>query len=213
MKKTKLTTVLLPIFLILIMCQLRAQQYEMRISSGKYSITHIFNTVFNGESGLGYNVNNPTYKSINKLFSVGLNKNFKKISLGLNFTFDNSNVSYSGTSKSTNRLNVFSLNTEFTYNYYNYKNKFIIYGLLGSGLSYYSMKRIPEPVKYNSTQLYDNDGWGWGNLLEFPRPNTKFYPTVQFSPIAFKYGKKLGGFIELGFGYKGVFNGGLFYKF
>ncbi len=35
----------------------------------------------------------------------------------------------------------------------------------------------------------------------------------QFSPIAFKVGGRAGGYLEIGYGYKGIFSGGAFFNF
>ena len=39
------------------------------------------------------------------------------------------------------------------------------------------------------------------------------YFNFQFTPIGLKFGKTFGGYTELGVGYKGIINAGLFYRF
>lgn len=40
-----------------------------------------------------------------------------------------------------------------------------------------------------------------------------FYPNIHYSPIGLKYEGKIGAYIEVGFGYRGIVSGGLTYKF
>jgi len=44
-----------------------------------------------------------------------------------------------------------------------------------------------------------------------PQSSTKF--NLQISPVCLRFGRNIGGYIELGMGYKGLVNGGLFYAF
>jgi hypothetical protein len=65
------------------------------------------------------------------------------------------------------------------------------YQILGVG--YFHLDR-----NYNSPTPYDKEQSG--------------YATFQYTPLGIRIGKTIGGFIELGIGYKGILNGGLFYK-
>jgi hypothetical protein len=45
-----------------------------------------------------------------------------------------------------------------------------------------------------------------------PEPNV-IIPAFQYTPIGIRFGSGIGGFAELGWGYKGIINGGFFMKF
>ncbi len=87
---------------------------------------------------------------------------------------------------------------EFTYAYYDNKDARIrvkMYGGASVGLAVFDDFRT-----YNSYYSYHHDESG-----------AKF--TGHITPFGIRIGRKLGGFLELGLGYKGLFNGGLSYRF
>jgi hypothetical protein len=69
-----------------------------------------------------------------------------------------------------------------------------LYTMLGLGVTLNT-----EKGSYNSTG--DTDTETSSNLA------------FQVTPIGMRIGRKLGGFAELGFGYKGIMNFGLSYRF
>jgi opacity protein-like surface antigen len=70
-----------------------------------------------------------------------------------------------------------------------------IYGLIGAGGTLYTLKYEDQ---YNS-DLNDS--------------NSNPYATFQVTPIGLRLGKNAGGFLELGFGYRGIINAGIFARF
>jgi opacity protein-like surface antigen len=73
--------------------------------------------------------------------------------------------------------------------------KFTMYGLAGIGGTLYTLNYVDH--KNNS----QNDS------------NTNPYMTFQVTPIGLRFGKNIGGFLEFGFGYRGIVNAGMFMKF
>jgi hypothetical protein len=51
------------------------------------------------------------------------------------------------------------------------------------------------------TNLLNETNYKWAKRFNY-----------QITPIAFRFGNNIGGFVELGFGYKGIFNGGIFFN-
>ena len=78
---------------------------------------------------------------------------------------------------------------EFKYNYMNY-GYFKLYGLAGAGVLYLHQSYAPlsRPKEDNSICYFD----------------------FQLSPVGVKVGTTFGGFAELGFGYRGVLNVGVY---
>jgi hypothetical protein len=85
----------------------------------------------------------------------------------------------------------FTIAGEGLVNYLN-KEKFKLYGFLGAGYSTIKFSYTPSVTAVNPSSGHFN---------------------FQATPIGFRFGKDVGGFIELGFGYKGLFNAGLFANF
>ena len=86
----------------------------------------------------------------------------------------------------------------------------------------FSIEPIFNYVAKPSWQLYGYLGLG-GTVVNFS--NAKFndgsnveitrvpYFNVHFTPIGARFGKDFGGFVEFGYGYKGIFNTGISYRF
>lgn len=72
---------------------------------------------------------------------------------------------------------------------------FTFYGVLGAGVS----------GCFGGTS-YDASG-------EKADHSVSVLPNAQISPLGFRFGRRFGGHIELGFGYKGIVNAGLDYRF
>ena len=73
---------------------------------------------------------------------------------------------------------------------------FQFYHLFGFGTSYFTQHNYYPPG--TGTAIADSKGLTWN---------------MQFSPVCFTFGKSFGGYFELGLGYKGLLNTGLFYTF
>lgn len=104
------------------------------------------------------------------------------------------NGSASGKSSSK----VYSLGIETDYRYIS-KSNFQIYSGLGLGYA------------------FGKTTFDLGNKLELKDKNNNNskinYFTFHVTAVGFRVGKKLAAFAELGFGYKGIINGGLSYQF
>jgi hypothetical protein len=80
------------------------------------------------------------------------------------------------------------------------KEKFKLYGDLGLG---YTIGLIDyKNVEYKFSHNPDKKARKMYNHFNF-----------QFSPIGFKFGNRAGGFVEFGFGYRGIISGGFFANF
>ncbi len=77
--------------------------------------------------------------------------------------------------------------------YYVAGNIFKFYGALGFGYTFGN-------IEYRTV----------GDELREKKSN---HFNFQFSPISFKVGGRAGGYLEIGYGYKGVLNGGVFFNF
>ena len=94
--------------------------------------------------------------------------------------------------------------------HYTHNNNPVIaaYGYLGIGYSILNELDTYSPAYYN--QFYNNGVNSLGNNRELLDNHSEI--TIQICPIGISFGGKLRGFAELGFGYKGIFNGGLSLK-
>ncbi|WP_342089153.1 hypothetical protein [Dyadobacter sp. OTU695] len=71
-------------------------------------------------------------------------------------------------------------------------------------------------VKGDNFQFYGTAGVGFfvkRSRFYNVQTETKFGTTFQASPVGLRMGKRVGVFMEIGYGYKGVFNGGLSMRF
>lgn len=129
-----------------------------------------------------------TYRrsSANNRFHYGIAAGYDKIS----GDFSNQSGSKKGDFTDTN----ITLAAEGAVSYMN-KPTVRLYGLLGAGYTFNSYKNT---VKIG------------GNEIETLKGS---YPNFQFTPIGASFGKNIGGYIELGLGYKGILNLGLYARF
>ncbi|MDR1115780.1 MAG: hypothetical protein LBL33_06505 [Tannerella sp.] len=86
----------------------------------------------------------------------------------------------------------FAVEAELTYLS---KGNFNMYGLAGIGETFYHLK-----YKDNSDKN-KNDS------------NMNPYTAFQITPVGLRYGRNAGAFVELGFGYRGILNAGVFARF
>ncbi len=81
------------------------------------------------------------------------------------------------------------------------------------------IKRIYSAVNHKRYQLYGLGCLGARYMYENQTPGQeynmlpRFFINSQLSPLCVRFGGNLGGFVELGFGCKGIINGGLSYQF
>jgi len=87
------------------------------------------------------------------------------------------------------------------------------------GFTYFSEKNIKLysffgfGTRITSEQYTYDPGIGFAYAYDTTQTKAnKFAPIIQITPIAFRFGKNIGGFAEIGWGYKGIFNFGFFYK-
>ncbi|WP_165042913.1 outer membrane beta-barrel protein [Dysgonomonas sp. ZJ709] len=134
-------------------------------------------------------------KTFNGAFNLGYKYSLnEKINVGANFSYERAgatafvDVMKSGELKS----HYYTIAAEADYIYFRREN-FTFYSTVGLGGTIYDQK-------YKM-----NDGG----------EDTKSHTNLNFqlSPIGVKYGDRLGFFGEMGFGYKGLFNFGLFTRF
>ena len=99
--------------------------------------------------------------------------------------------------KSTYTQKVTTIAPEIYY-VYTYKKYFEAYTLLGAGVAFTTVTTTTRATPYtpesSATSAYD----GW---------------KMQYTPIGIRVGGHLSAFAELGFGYKGLLNAGVSYKF
>jgi opacity protein-like surface antigen len=89
------------------------------------------------------------------------------------------------------KRNHITLALEADFKYYQ-RGIFDVYGLAGIGATYFN-------------QVYNpNNGDG--------SKDKKWHPNIQLTPIGIKIGNTFGGFAEVGVGYKGIINAGLFLR-
>jgi hypothetical protein len=87
-----------------------------------------------------------------------------------------------------------------------------IYATFGIGLTTEKEKDIFQAAYYaNAISHYNYTGTLTGT--ETTIANNRVHLNGYFSPFGFRFGNKLGGYFELGIGYKGIINGGISYRF
>jgi hypothetical protein len=106
------------------------------------------------------------------------------------------------------------LDVDLEVNYINRKwVKF--YGLVGVGADLLLIKYVP----YNNAPFVEGQpnsqggNYTYNNI--YGNSTTAFIPffNFQISPLCLKVGRQIGGFLELGYGYRGLISGGLYCKF
>lgn len=93
------------------------------------------------------------------------------------------------TGKST--TNYHTIAAEAQYNYIN-RTFFRLYAVVGAGITSFTEKYEPNTGSAEK--------------------NTAGHFNFQVSPVGVKFGNRIGGMAEVGFGYKGLFNAGLFVR-
>jgi len=84
---------------------------------------------------------------------------------------------------------------------YKKKDNFMFYGYLGFGACY-----------FNEVYTYNADAVGSPHLPQLPSNPYKYsdvHWTAQVTPLGLRFGEEVAGFLEFGFGYKGLISGGI----
>jgi hypothetical protein len=176
--------------------------FEATLSYGMYSGTEVFSMKYAyglyDEGGYRYGEYTQTAHTGNLFgsFKVHLtNRTAVGLTLGvqsLSYSYINNGPSYYFNNFAT-KATITTLAIEIKRIYSNANHKYFqFYGLGCIGARY----------------MYENQTPGQEyNML--PR----FFINSQISPLCVRYGGNLGGFLELGFGCKGIINGGISYKY
>ena len=146
---------------------------------------------------LGYLVEPGTYHAFTPF--IGYRYWFtKRFSLGGIFAFDVNSVKVynSADPKQKREVNRYYMTfaVEPKFNYIS-KPAFQLYGYLGLGATIVT---------------FANANFDDGSQAEISRVP---YFNVHVTPIGARFGKEFGGFVELGYGYKGIINAGVSYRF
>ena len=125
----------------------------------------------------------------------------KRFGLGGTFAYDVNSVKvYNGTDENRSaqmkKINRYYMTfaVEPTFNYIQ-KPSFQLYGSLGVGATI---------VSFENTTFDDGTN---ADVSRLP------YVNAHITPIGMRFGKDFGGFMEIGYGYKGIFNAGISYRF
>ena len=94
---------------------------------------------------------------------------------------------------------------------YHKENNARVYATFGFGVTSENETDVIQQAYYKNVPLWN---YYTGPLTgsETKVPNNRAHFNGYFSPVGISFGKRLRGFVEVGFGYKGVFNGGISYK-
>jgi len=127
---------------------------------------------------------------------------FNRLAIGLCYGVTNERGQYADRTNpsfiaSTYKQGITTIAMELYY-IYSFRKYFEVYTLLGIGPAFINTQTTAYAAP-NAT----------GVITTAAENNLK----AQYSPIGVRFGGKLGGFVELGIGYKGVISGGVSYKF
>jgi len=164
----------------------------------------IIGTIFT----LGYLVEPHEYNMLTPF--VGYRYNFtKRFSLGGMLAFDSNSVKVAKDMNEDGKLSenemldkqivkrhylTFAVEPKFNYVA---KPAFQLYGYLGLGATI---------INFGSVKTFTNG--------DQPKANSSIpHFNAHFTPIGMRFGKDIGGFLEFGYGYKGIFNAGVSYCF
>lgn len=183
---------------VLSVLSLRAQEerrHEVSLGVGIFSSTELVD-IFGDIIVTG--ITNGTYGSDDR-YSGALSLGYKYratswIGLGGTFIYENAraNAFIHDVKNGKFRDNYFTLAAEADFIYLR-MNRLSLYGLVGAGATLMSQRYIPDTGEEST--------------------NNNVFFNFQFTPIGLKYGNRFGGFVEAGFGYKGVLSIGAFARF
>ena len=136
-------------------------------------------------------VDRTNFPTLHISYAYALNKKF---TFGVTGAYDNSTGSFKQDNEIVGnfRHQYLTVAAEGKYLYLN-RPDFCIYGSLGlGGLVYFQNDKFPQASTFINSKSYNFNAF--------------------ISPIGIRYGKQLGGFLEAGFGYKGILNAGVSYR-
>jgi len=111
--------------------------------------------------------------------------------------------------KGTYKQLMYSMAPEVSYTYADMPKGFErLYATAGIGVTYVNEVDTYDPAYYE--YAYKNGVTTLGNKMEVA--NNKLHLNGYVSPIGMRVGRALSAFLEVGYGYKGILNGGLAYQ-
>jgi hypothetical protein len=193
----------------------RRFRHEIRLGIGGASLLTLTEGVHAGEDGYDSRTVTKYSGTVSLTYRYKL---FKWMSVGLAAAYEQENgdmkdfVSQPAVTKYTGtyRRQALTLAPEFQYNLPNKKERRLsAYGYLGIGVCFMNELDTYSPEYYSLSRYYNGVNQ-LGNNREFLNDRTK--ASFQFCPIGIVLSGNLGGYAEVGFGYKGIFNCGLILK-
>lgn len=194
MKKIFLLSVLLAFCITTSNAQYRKHEVELGI--GIWNINEMINTATDvivstlpAETEM---VNGNSFGSIHAGYKYRI---LERVGVGGVFAFDyaHADAELNNYQFGKFRKHHYTLAAEADFIYLNF-DKFKMYALAGVGATLYNLNYVDDISDVRNDH------------------NSTAYFTFQLTPIGFKWGGKWGGFLEFGFGYRGLINAGLFLR-
>ncbi|MGI6049105.1 MAG: hypothetical protein ACOYEG_14045, partial [Petrimonas sp.] len=155
-----------------------------------FTMSRIFTSIVYKVFEESYNFKSSSYTGpLTLSYHHTLERN-ERFSFGGSLAYENAEFINTENGNDAFGYNAFTVAPEGKFKYLNPKNKFNMYAVLGLGITFFS---------YNNYERNETDVLRHINL--------------QFTPLGFEYGGNVKGFLELGFGYKGIISGGIAFKF
>lgn len=178
-------------------CPSNKAQLEVAVSYGIITGSQVADRFNNTDNSDG---KTRTYNSGNSFITVRYFL-FNRLALGLSGGITNEKGQYTDRTNpslisSTYKASYTTIAVELYY-IYSFRKRLEIYTLAGAGPSFTTIQ--------TTTYL--------GVTTGVTTTNKEDKIKVQYTPIGVRYGGRLGGFLEIGIGYKGLINGGISYKF
>lgn len=172
------------------------RKHEIELGIGIWNLNEIINTAT--DIIVSTIPNDAVMEDGNSLASIHVGYKYRvanRFGVGGLFAFDyaTSNAVYADDKIGDFKKIHYTLAAEADFIYLNFE-KFKMYALAGVGVTMYNLNFKAGDA------IYKDDS------------KSLFYPTFQLSPVGIKYGERFGGFLELGFGYRGILNVGMFYR-
>ena len=192
-------------------------KHEVRVGYGTPSLVTLAEGVHGGEDGYSSRPVTNYSGTVSFAYRYILSRRY---SIGFAIAYENENGNMQVFVNSSNngaitansgifKRNVFTIAPEIMIHYPREKNSIIsAYGYLGIGISYLNELDTYSPAYYITH--YNNGVNSLGNSREILYNHTEI--SLQICPIGISVGGRIRGFVELGFGYKGIINSGLAVK-
>ena len=178
-------------------CPSNKAQLEIAVSYGLVTGSQVSDQISNNEHSDGKTT---TYNSGNTFLTVRYFL-FNRLALGFSGGITNEKGQY--TDRTNPALISSTYKTSFTtvamelYYVYQFRKHLEVYTLAGFGPS------------FTTTETTSNVSPTSGAITTAKEDKIK----AQYTSLGIHYGGRLGGFVEIGIGYKGLINGGISYKF